>query len=87
MLVVGQGALARPDGGQVLALTAKLAVDSGMVKEGWNGFCVLHTAASRVGGGTFGFPVVDMIEVSERTRSGKMIAISCAIMPPMEAPT
>ena len=44
-------------------------------------------AASRVGGGTFGLPVVDMIEVSERTRCGNEIAISCAIMPPIEAPT
>ena len=43
--------------------------------------------ASRVGGGTFGLPVVDMIEVSERTRCGNEIAISWAIMPPMDGPT
>ena len=43
--------------------------------------------ASRVGGGTFGLPVVDMIEVSERTRCGNEIAISWAIMPPIDAPT
>ncbi len=43
--------------------------------------------ASRVGGGSFGLPVVDMIEVSERTRCGNEIAISWAIMPPIEAPT
>ena len=43
--------------------------------------------ASRVGGGSLGLPVVDMIEVSERTASGNEIAISCAIMPPIEAPT
>ena len=44
-------------------------------------------AASRVGPGTFGLPVVDMIEVSERTRCGWEIAISWAIMPPIEMPT
>ena len=43
--------------------------------------------ASRVGGGTLGLPVVDMIEVSERTRCGNEIAISWAIMPPIDTPT
>jgi hypothetical protein len=32
-------------------------------------------------------PVVDMIEVRLFVRSGWLIAISCAIMPPIEAPT
>ena len=32
-------------------------------------------------------PVLDMIEVSERTRSRKCSAIVCAIIPPMETPT
>ena len=49
MVVVGQGALARPDGAAVLAAAARLAVARGAVKDGWNGFAVLHTAASRVG--------------------------------------
>ena len=44
-------------------------------------------AASRVGPGNLGLPVVDMIEVSVRTRSGKTMASSCAIMPPIDAPT
>ena len=51
------------------------------------GGAISMAAASRVGGGTFGLPVVDMIEVSERTRCGNEIAISCAIMPPIDAPT
>jgi NADH-quinone oxidoreductase subunit G len=52
MLIVGQGALARPDGASVLALSAKIATAMGALKPelGWNGFNVLHTAASRVGG-------------------------------------
>ena len=32
-------------------------------------------------------PVVDMIDVSESTRSGRSIAIVCAIIPPIDAPT
>ncbi|RYB05749.1 NADH-quinone oxidoreductase subunit NuoG [Lichenibacterium ramalinae] len=50
MVIVGQGALARPDGAAVLALAAKVAKSFGAVSEGWNGFSVLHTAASRVAG-------------------------------------
>ena len=54
-IIVGQGALARADGAAVLAAVAKLAADFGMVKDGWNGFNVLHTAAGRVGGLDMGF--------------------------------
>ncbi|HEY3719177.1 MAG TPA: NADH-quinone oxidoreductase subunit NuoG [Roseiarcus sp.] len=50
MFILGAGAFARPDGAAVLALAAKAAVSLGVVKEGWNGFNVLHSAASRVGG-------------------------------------
>ncbi len=44
----GAGALARPDGAAIASLAAKTAVEFGAVKDGWNGFSVLHTAASRV---------------------------------------
>ncbi len=50
MLIVGQGALGRPDGAAILALARQLADAAGLVREGWNGFNVLHTAAARVGG-------------------------------------
>ena len=50
MIIVGQGALSRPDGAAVAALAAKAAVELGAVKDGWNGFAVLHSAAARVGG-------------------------------------
>ncbi len=49
MFIIGQGALARPDGGAVLAAAYKAAASIGVVKDGWNGFNVLHTAAGRVG--------------------------------------
>ncbi|HEV2570986.1 MAG TPA: NADH-quinone oxidoreductase subunit NuoG [Beijerinckiaceae bacterium] len=55
MIIIGQGALARPDGGAILAMAAKYAQAVGAVKDGWNGFCVLHTAAARVGGLDLGF--------------------------------
>ncbi len=53
--LVGQGALARPDGAAILSAVAKAAVSTGALAEGWNGFSVLHTAASRVGGLDIGF--------------------------------
>ncbi|MFC7400368.1 NADH-quinone oxidoreductase subunit NuoG [Chelatococcus sp. GCM10030263] len=49
LIIIGQGALARPDGLAVLTLAAKLATAVGAVNEDWNGFGVLHTAAARVG--------------------------------------
>jgi NADH-quinone oxidoreductase subunit G len=49
VFIIGQGAIARPDGAAVLAAAYKAAVATGAVKEGWNGFNVLHTAAGRVG--------------------------------------
>ena len=54
-LILGMGALARPDGGAILALARQLAESCGMVGEDWNGFNVLHTAAARVGGLDLGF--------------------------------
>ncbi|CAN7245174.1 NADH-quinone oxidoreductase subunit NuoG [Rhizobium rhizogenes] len=55
MIIIGQGALIRNDGAAVLANAAKLAAAVGVVKDDWNGFAVLHTAASRVGGLDLGF--------------------------------
>src|SRR5882724_6370922 len=45
----------RHDGPAVLALAAKLALDFGAVKDGWNGFGVLQDTASRVGALDIGF--------------------------------
>ena len=49
MFIVGQGALARPDGAAVLATIVKAAQAIGVIKEGWNGLNILHDAAGRVG--------------------------------------
>ena len=55
MLILGQGALARSDGAQVLGAARALAESLGMIREDWNGFNVLHRAAARVGGLDLGF--------------------------------
>jgi NADH-quinone oxidoreductase subunit G len=55
LVIVGQGAIARPDGAAVLGLAAKLAQAINAVTPEWNGFAVLHTAAGRVGGLDIGF--------------------------------
>lgn len=55
MLIVGAETVARVDGAAVLALVAKATKAMGAIKDGWNGFNILHTAASRVGGLDMGF--------------------------------
>ena len=55
MIMVGAGAFACGDGAAVASLAAKAAVDLGAVKDGWNGYCVLHSAAARVGALDVGF--------------------------------
>ena len=55
MMIIGAGALTRKDGAAVLKSAAKAADALGVVKDGWNGFNVLHTAAARVGGLDLGF--------------------------------
>ncbi|MBR1246911.1 NADH-quinone oxidoreductase subunit G [Bradyrhizobium sp. AUGA SZCCT0169] len=55
IVLVGAGSLARHDGAAVLALAAKLAVDVGALKDGWNGFGVLQDTASRAGALDIGF--------------------------------
>jgi NADH-quinone oxidoreductase subunit G len=51
LVIVGMGALARPDGAAVAALAAQVARGGA----GWNGYSVLHTAAARVGALDVGF--------------------------------
>jgi NADH-quinone oxidoreductase subunit G len=52
MVIVGQSVLARPDAAAVTALAAQAALGG---KDDWNGYCVLHTAAARVGALDVGF--------------------------------
>ncbi len=55
MFIIGQGALNRPDGAAVLAMAAKAARSLGVIKDGWNGFNILHTEASLPGALDLGF--------------------------------
>ena len=55
MIVIGQGALSRVDSSAVLGLAAKIAADTEALGGEWNGFGVIHTAASRVGALDIGF--------------------------------
>jgi NADH-quinone oxidoreductase subunit G len=59
LIIVGEGAvshasLGKQAGRDTIALAAKLATGPN-VAEGWNGFALLHNAASRVGGIDIGF--------------------------------
>jgi NADH-quinone oxidoreductase subunit G len=51
MVILGSGAVARPDGLAIHALARQL----GVMREGWNGFNFLHRAAARVGALDLGF--------------------------------
>jgi NADH-quinone oxidoreductase subunit G len=81
MLILGQGALARPDGAGVLALAAKAAIAIGAIKPalGWNGFNLLHSAAARVGGLDLGFVPdaggLDVEAILDAASQGKIEAV------------
>ncbi len=62
LIIVGQGALRRPDGAAVLAQVRALAEAAKAVRNDWNGFCVLHTAAARVAGLDLGLVTPDGID-------------------------
>ena len=55
MIIIGQGALTRDDSAHILKAVADVAAAFNVVRDGWNGFNVLHTAASRVAGLDMGF--------------------------------
>ena len=54
-VILGGGALARVDGADILETARFLATHSPIVTKDWNGFNILHSAASRVGGMDIGF--------------------------------
>jgi NADH-quinone oxidoreductase subunit G len=55
MLILGSAALARLDGAEIFSAAKVIAQRCGLVKDGWNGFNVLHHAAGRVGALDLGF--------------------------------
>ncbi len=71
LVLVGQGAVARQDGAAILALAAQAAKKLGGVTPGWNGFSMLHTAASRVGALDLGFvPGAGGLDAAAMARGG-----------------
>ncbi|EJF87200.1 NADH-quinone oxidoreductase subunit NuoG [Bartonella rattimassiliensis] len=55
LILIGEGAISGNEGLSVLQSLAKLADNIGALSENWNGFGVLHNAASVVGGLDIGF--------------------------------
>lgn len=55
MIILGAGALARPDGIAIQMVARELAEKFGLVRDDWNGFNTLQVAASRTGGLDLGF--------------------------------
>ena len=55
MIIVGAGALARPDGAAIMAAAWKLGETVGALGDEWHGVNVLHSAAARVGALDLGF--------------------------------
>jgi NADH-quinone oxidoreductase subunit G len=73
IILVGSGAAGRHDGAAVLSLAAKLAADLGAIKDGWNGFAVLHDTASRVGALDIGFtPGAGGLNAAQMTTFGTL---------------
>lgn len=77
MLILGEGALNRKDGAAILYLAREIAEKYGMIiPNQWNGFNVLHKAASRVGAldlqilpGKDGYSTVQILE---KANQGKL---------------
>ena len=55
MIILGRGALARPDGAAVLAAAWALAAEVGALKADWHGFNLLHLFGGQVGALELGF--------------------------------
>ncbi|MGL5445888.1 MAG: molybdopterin-dependent oxidoreductase, partial [Rhabdaerophilum sp.] len=73
MFIIGQGSLNRPDSAAVLATLAKLAVEHGVVKDGWNGFNILHAEAAMVGALDLGFvPGEGGLDTAAMLKSGAL---------------
>lgn len=62
MLILGQGALNREDSPAIIKLAHDIAEKYGLVGDNWNGFNVLHTAASRVAALDMGLVSDDGVE-------------------------
>ena len=84
MIIVGMDALSRSDGGEIFAIAKAIAEKYKLVREGWNGFNILHNAAARVGALDVGFlPLAEGRDVSKiisgcRRDEIKLVYLLCA---------
>jgi NADH-quinone oxidoreductase subunit G len=75
MILLGQGALQGKDGAAILKAVRDIA-DQYCIKDGWNGFNVLHTAASRVGALDLGLVTDGGIDaIKSDAEAGKLKAV------------
>ncbi len=71
IVLVGAAATSRADGAAILSLAAKAAQSAGVVKDGWNGFGVVHDAAARVGALDIGFaPEAGSLDAAKMAAAG-----------------
>ncbi|PCI56270.1 MAG: NADH-quinone oxidoreductase subunit G [Alphaproteobacteria bacterium] len=79
MMIVGSGVFRRDDGMAIHALLHEAAEALGIVKKNWNGFNILHGAASRVGGLEVGFLPqkngLNFSEIISGTKDGSIEAL------------
>ena len=60
-------------GASVAAQAARAAIDLGAIKDAWNGYSVLHTAASRVGALDIGFvPAAGGLSATDMAKAGAL---------------
>ena len=78
LILIGAGALARPDGAAIAALAAKAAIEFGALKDGWNGYSVLHSAASRVARSTSASCRAPAVSTRRKWRRAASTCCSCS---------
>jgi NADH-quinone oxidoreductase subunit G len=76
MIIVGDGALVRPDAHAILSLLYKIIPKYKIVRENWNGFNILHNHASMVGaldlGFVYGNSGTGTAEILKKTQNGEI---------------
>ena len=76
MVIVGDGALVRPDAHAILSLLHKIIQKYKIVRENWNGFNILHNHACMVGaldlGFVYGNSGTGTAEILKKTQNGEI---------------
>lgn len=74
LIIIGPAALKGATGQSILVAAAKLAYQIGACTDEWNGFSILHSAASRVGGLELGFvPAKKEITAQDIVRDSEIL--------------